>query len=106
MLSPGSWKLEEVVSFQEGEAKGKRQRSEECPIGSVLSVLFSSQVVPLLLAHAMTMILTQAHEEKRQQATAARECHNALASEAQASQRVDVRDTTACCREFEHEGDM
>ena len=68
---------------------------------SMLSDLFSLQVVPLLFAHAMTMIFTQAHEEMRQQAAAARECHNALASEAQAPPWVDVGDTSACCREFD-----
>ena len=46
----------------------------------------------------------QAFEGLQQQAAAARGCHNALASEAKASPRVDVGDTTASFREDEHEG--
>ena len=100
VLCPGSWTLEEVAPFRV-RPKGKDRATGECPIGSMLSDLFSPQVVPLLLAHAMMMIFTQAHEEMRQQAAAARKCPNAFASEAQASPWVDVGDTSACCREFD-----
>ena len=44
VLCPGSWTLEEVVSFQEGKAEGKRQCSEEHLIGSMTSYLFTPQL--------------------------------------------------------------
>ena len=41
---PGSWTLEEVVSFQEGKAKGIRQGSGEHFTGWMISYLFTLQV--------------------------------------------------------------